>query len=162
MGAINYKSNKYINLGYDLSNDNILVNNIDLYDDDNDRQDLYDDICFTYDDIKDLIDQYDLYYIYVKAEPGYYEGFYIDIDFDYSFFNDYQEKQTVLKEITKLKHLLFEIVNNYKIVNCHNSWCTTYDTKEETKQEIKAAIYKLRQETKQTPTAKNYFKKWCA
>lgn len=160
MGTINYKSNDYINLGYDLSNQNFYCRMVEFYDDDSSRDDLEGEINATYELIEDLIESYDLEFFKINIKNGYYEGFYIDINFDYSYFYNYIEKQDAQKEITKIKKLLYDIIDYGNIVNCHNGWCTGYDTIEDTKAAIKEAIKKMRYVVNTTDTARKHFKNW--
>lgn len=165
MGAINYGTGKYINLGYDLSENNCLYNEVMKHNINDEeyqqaKDELYYNICYEYDKITELIESYNFELLDIQVLSGYYEGFYLDISFEYCYFNDYQEKQATLKEVTKLKKLMFEIIKNYNIVNCQNGWGTVYNTYEETKEKIKEAIKEIKQDIKQTPTSKKYWKEW--
>lgn len=154
MGTINYKSNDFINLGYDLSHKNYYVKINDTYE-------IETEINYLYETITDLINSYNLEYFKIDIQQGYYEGFYIDIDFEYCYFDNYREKQEAQKEITRIKKLLYNIIDYGHIVNCQNGWCTTYYTQEETKEEIKEAIKKMRETVKETITGvKQYERFW--
>ena len=82
MGAINYKTSDYITIGYNL-------NTTDDYNDDY--------FYFMQEDFKiaqDFLKQYYFYYFHVTIKPGYYEGFSINIEFNYSWcFDCWQDRQ---------------------------------------------------------------------
>ena len=160
MGTINYGTSKYISLGYDLSDNNYYCRMIDFYDSDEDREELECDVNCLYEIINDKIKELDLECFKITCEYGYYEGLYLDIDLDYCYFDNYQEKQAAQKEITTIKHFLLDTIEYGHIVKCENGWCTTYCTYEETKAAIKEAIKEMRNDVKNTLTAKNYNRYW--
>ena len=68
MGTINYKTSDYITIGYNC-------NNIDY-----DENEWYtDEIQYQFDELAKRRAAYNFYYFHVSIEPGYYEGFSIDI-----------------------------------------------------------------------------------
>lgn len=142
MGTINYGYNKYFNIGMNLSH------NYDEYD----YQCEYE---YQFEETQHTIDKYNFNFFKIGIENGYYEGFYIWIDFDFLYFDDWNEKRQMLKEITQLKHLLNELCYN-GLVKYSPGWCTTYHTEEETKTAIKKAIRKTKEEIKHFPTYKKY------
>ena len=158
MGSINYKRNNIVTLGYNIPKkeeeaEKEAENEIEI-------KDIYFDIEEAdFEDLKEIYNKYSFDILDVKIEAGYYEGFYIDINFDYIYFDNAEEKQEALKEATKLKKFLFDSLN-VGMVACDPSWCTSYCTLEESKKEIKEAIKKLKEEIKSTLTEKNYFKKF--
>ena len=115
MGTINYKKSDYITLGYN-------TNNID-YDDE-----FYsDDINSEYEEIAAILKNEFFYYFHITIEPGYYEGFSIDIENNFSyFFDDYSEKLQALKEATKIKKFFLYIVDNFNINVVCPGWHTAY------------------------------------
>ena len=141
MGAINYKTSDFITLGYN-------TNNIE-YDDD-----LYNDLINDeYEEIKYLLDKEYFYYFHVTLEPGYYEGFTIDIEHNFSYcYDNYYEKLQALKEITQIKNFLLYIVNNFNISAVYPGWCTAYANYKKTIEEINAAIIEMKYSVKNTPT----------
>ena len=153
MGTINYCSNKYITLGVNV--DYLYEEKEEL--DDNDIYYDEDDYLSDYfDEIQDIIDKYNFEYFIVKLKAGYYEGFYVYIkDYDYAFFDNSYEKNETLKEATKLKKLLIELAEN-GLVACFPGWCTSYLSKEGSKEEIKEAIKQIKQDIKKIPTYKIY------
>ena len=141
MGAVNYKTSDYITLGYN-------TNNID-YDDQ-----YYDDLINDeYDEIKFLLNKQYFYYFNVKLEPGYYEGFTIDIEHNYSYcYDNYTEKLQALKEITRIKQFLLYVINNFNINVVYPGWCTGYGDYKKTIAEINDAIIEMKNSVKNTPT----------
>jgi hypothetical protein len=151
MGAINYGSNDYFNIGMNLP----IFDNYTSY---TDRQYEYEtELEFLYDETQQLINKYNFDYFTVKIEPGYYEGFYIHIDFDFLWLDNYQEKLTVLKEITQLKKFLLECCQ-YGLVRYSPGWCTSYYSEQETIQDVKAAIKEMKQNFRNYPTYYTYKK----
>jgi hypothetical protein len=141
MGTINYKTSDYITLGYNTGD-------IDYEDE------FYsDDIQFEFDGIKALLEDASFYYFHITLEPGYYEGFSINIEYNFSYcLDNYFEKLEALKEITRIKNFLIYIVNNFNINVVYPGWCTSYGDYKKTISEINAAIKEMRCSVKQTPT----------
>ena len=141
MGTINYKTSDFITLGYN-------TNNID-YDDQ-----FYDDlITDEYDEIKFLLNKQDFYYFNVKLEPGYYEGFTIDIEHNFSYcYDNYYEKLQALKEITRIKQFLLYIINNFNINVVYPGLCTGYGDYKKTISELNNSIIEMKNSVKNTPT----------
>ena len=140
MGTINYNTSRYITIGInpdDYNDENYVVNDI-------------------YDEIKSVLNKYNFYFFNVCIVPGYYEGFSIDIDNNFSVcYDDYNEKREAQKEITQIKNFLIECVN-CGLVACFPGWCMGYANYKETLQLIKEAIKEMRMEAKDIPTYKNY------
>ena len=149
MGAINYSSNDTINIG--VNPDNYWIEN------ENGNTEFLDfEIAFDYKEITNLLNQYDFEYFTVKIEPGYYEGFYIDIDFDYLWVDSY-EKPLIQKEITQLKCFLNGCIER-GLVQYSPGWCTGYYSAIETRKNLDAAIKELRQIIRKYHTYKTYNK----
>lgn len=141
MGTINYKTSDFITLGYNC-------NNID-YDDEFYHELIQD----NFDQIATTRARYNFYYFHVSVEPGYYEGFYIDIEHNFNYcYDDYNEKRAALKEITQIKKFLLECVNDFECVAVYPGWCTGYADYNETLKELDAAIREMRETVKNTPT----------
>jgi hypothetical protein len=141
MGTINYCTSDYITLGYN-------TNNID-YDDDF----YYEDINYEFDEIAALLKNEYFYYFHITLKPGYYEGFSIDIEYNFSYaLDNYGEKLQALKEITRIKNFLLYIVDNFNINVVYPGWCTSYGDYKKTISEINDAIKNMRESVKQTPT----------
>ena len=141
MGAINYKTSDFVTLGYN-------TNNIDYNDE------FYDEVINEeYDEIKYLLEEESFYYFHIVLEPGYYEGFTIDIEHNFSYcYDNYYEKLQALKEITQIKNFLLYIVNNFNINAVYPGWCTAYANYKKTIEEINAAIIEMKYSVKNTPT----------
>jgi hypothetical protein len=141
MGAINYFTSDYITLGYDL-------NDIDYSDE------FYsDDINYEYDEISAILKNEYFYYFHITLKPGYYDGFSINIENNFSYcFDDYNEKMQALKELTRIKHFLIYIVDNFNVCEVWPGWCTSYKDYYTTIKNIGAAIKEMKSEIKNTPT----------
>jgi hypothetical protein len=141
MGTINYCTSDYITLGYN-------THNIDYEDE------FYNDnINFEYDEISAILKNECFYYFHITLKPGYYDGFIIDIENNFSYcFNDYNEKLQALKELTRIKSFLIYIVENFNINVVYPGWCTSYGDYKKTISEINAAIKEMKNEIKNTPT----------
>lgn len=141
MGTINYKTSDYITIGYNL-------NNID-YDDE-----FYNDIITDYyDQIKYRLEKERFYYFHVKLDPGYYEGFALNIEFNFKYcFDDCNDKRAAQREITRLKAFLLECINDYECCSIWPGWCTTYHDYKTSVKHINAAISEMRAEVRTTPT----------
>lgn len=146
MGTINYGTSDYITIGYDCNN----YDEADIF-----HNDYVSDL---YKEIYHILKAEKFNAFSVELEPGYYEGFYIDIHFDFEYFYDYIEKQEAQKEITAIKKFLLECINNYKCVAVFPGWCMGYANYKDTLKELNRAIKQMRADVKSTPTAKNY--KW--
>lgn len=141
MGTINYKTSDFITLGYNC-------NDIDYEDE------FYHEIITDYyDQIAHRLAQYYFYYFRVALEPGYYEGYSIDIEFNFTYcFDNYDDKRAALKEITQIKKFLLECVNDFECVSVYPGWCTGYANYKTTLEELNAAIIEMRETVKNTPT----------
>ena len=145
MGAINYFTSDYITIGV----------NTDIYYDEEIEND---DNDFLYDEIKEILNRYNFCFFHVVLKSGYYEGFTVDIENNFSIaYNDYIDKKEALKEATQIKKFLLECIECGLCV-CYPSWCTTYLNYEKSKKEIKEAIKEIKEEIKNTPTWLKYKK----
>lgn len=144
MGTINYKTSKFISVGYNLK------------DIDYNNDDYYYDIEDSYDNISSILSKENYKIFEVSIHGGYYEGFYIDINFDYCYFDDYLEKKDALKELTKIKKFLLFCINNFNCCVCYNGWVNTYLDCKESRKKLSDAIKKARLFIKNIPTYKNY------
>jgi hypothetical protein len=141
MGTINYFTSDYITLGYNTGH---IDYNDEFYSD---------DIQFEFDGINALLKDAAFYYFHITLKPGYYDGFTIDIENNFSiFFDNYGEKLEALKEITRIKNFLTYIVDNFNINVVYPGWCTSYGDYKKTIEEINAATKNMRAEVKDTPT----------
>lgn len=146
MGTINYKTSDYITLGYlDYSQQD--------FDDEYTPDDYYIYEEDDYTQIQYLLKDQHFYYFNVTLEPGYYSGFSLDIENNFSYcFDNYSEKLQALKEITQIKKIMLYLVENFSIRAVYPGWCTGYADRQETLSEINAAIKTMRDDVKYTPT----------
>ena len=138
MGAINYFTSDYITLG-------VNCNDIETDDD-------YYFINDLYDAIESTINGENFYYFNVKLRPGYYEGFSIDIEFNFSYcFNCWRDKIDANKEITRIKNFLINCIGE-GLCAVSPGWCTAYYDYNESIKRLKQAIKEMRQTVQNTPT----------
>lgn len=141
MGAVNYGTSDYINIGL----------NVDAGLDEWEVEQIRDEV-------QGILNKYGFYYFHIAIKPGYYEGFYIDIENNFPVcFDWYEEKRDAQKELTQLKKALFECVGA-GLVQYNPGWCTGYYTPAETVENIKATIKSARDEVKNIPTYKQWVK----
>lgn len=169
MGAINYGKSDYITLGIKPIDRQELENNVDFMKEmeeeareyggtvedaiNDDVQQCYIDSC---DNIRYALKKYNLQYYHITIQPGYYEGFYLEIECNYGlFFDSYRDKKEAQKEITAIKNLLTECAG-LGLVQCFPGWCTGYNDYKGTLAAIKAAVKEMRQEMRQMPTWSQY------
>lgn len=139
MGAINYYTSDYITLG-------VNCNNIESDDD-------YYFLQEDFEILSDFIKEKNFYYFYVKLRPGYYEGFSIDIEFNFGIcFDCWQDKRDALKEITRIKQFLIDCINDFGLCAVSPGWCTAYCDYNKTMQRLKQAIKEMRDTVNNTPT----------
>lgn len=140
MGAINYNTSDFITIGYNC-------NDIDY-----DEPFYYEFIQDDHEQTKYILDQYNFCYFDVKIKPGYYTGFYIDIEFNYKYcFDNYKDKRDALKEITQIKKFLLSCLD-FGCCAVWPGWCTTYFTAAESIEKINASIKEMRATVQITPT----------
>ena len=169
MGAINYYTSDYITLGIkpyyttDFEEDREFMEemqgNTDEYGtsiDDEIEQYIADSYENDASNIECKLKKHRFEYFNVSIEPGYYEGFTINIENNYSVaFNDYVEKQEAQREITDLKRFLIECAG-LGMVACSPGWCTGYQDYDGTIKAIREAVREMRAEVKKTPTWAQY------
>jgi hypothetical protein len=169
VGAINYYTSDYITLGVkpydydDFANDADFMeeaqNNIDEYGGTIESE-IYSYIqeCYACDlmNVETALKHYDFYYFYVAIKYGYYEGFTIDIENNFSVaFDTWEDKQLAQKEITRLKEFLIECAG-LGLVSCSPGWCTGYSDYKGTLTRISSAVREMREEVRRTPTWAQY------
>lgn len=147
MGTINYKTSDFITIGYNCD----FIN----YDDE-----FYHDIISDYyEQVKYTLEKESFYYFNVTLEPGYYEGFSIDIENNFSVcFDGYEDKQLAQKEITRVKTFLTQCINDFECCVVHPGWCTGYENYGNSLQTLNTAIIEMRNTIKATPTYYNYIR----
>lgn len=162
MGTINYATSKFITLAiqpYDFfETEKYLKENAGYYDIDPESIDdnfVYEEMSryyeADYENAKYIIDKFDFNILDVKLLDGYYEGYSLNISFDWNYFDDTSEKREAQKELTQLRKLLIELAG-VGFVSCYPFWCTTYRDYNETLKEIDTAIKEARDYFKNFPT----------
>lgn len=176
MGAVNYFTSDYITMGYRRA---------DIGDFDSDKSEILEEMIsngFDADDISEddyseyvsqLIGDYEIEdfleieaelkkhsfcYYHVCLKHGYYDGFTVDIEFNYKVaFDGWEDKPEAQKEITEIKQFLLTCAN-MGLRACAPWWATTFYSYEETVAMISAAVKEMRQEVRNTPTWRQYEK----
>ena len=171
MGTINYKTSDYLTMGlnpvssYDLKNDSYFMEEmkqeISEYGGtiENAIQD-YITQCYEddYNNIETELNKHSFCYYNIRIEPGYYEGFSLMIENNYSIaYDDYIDKKQALKELTELKQFLLTCAG-YGLVVCYPGWSTGYENYNKTVEIIKQTIKEMKTEVKNTPTWNQYYK----
>lgn len=172
MGTINYCTSDYITLAFKPYNINDFTNDPEWLDfiqnewgiDINDENAIYqaaaEEINHYYEEdycnIATELNKYYFYYFHVTIEPGYYEGFSINIENNFPIcFDAYWEKRDAQKEITTIKQFLIDCAG-CGMVECSPGWCTGYSNYKDTLKAINEAIKEMREEVKATPTWVQY------
>ena len=141
MGTINYKQSDYITLG------------VKPYDEtETDAWLIYEELA---DDVQAELDEYFFRYFNVSLEPGYYEGFTVNIERNYDIFDTAYDRQNAQREITQIYRMLISCAN-LGLVSCYPGWSTGYDDYETTLDAIKEATAEMRGGVRQTPTMWQY------
>ena len=145
MGAINYNENEIIKLGYDIS----------LLEEDDEGFFMHDFI----EDIEEKINpfQSDYRLFKVNIEYGYYEGFYLHFEDNTGWcFADWREKREAFKELTWLKETLIACVKEDGLRSFGGRWCQRFYDYEDTIEEIKKGINKMKEYIRAIPTSLYY------
>lgn len=169
MGTVNYKTSKYITLGlkplcsYDLERDEEFMQEIqDQVDEyggsiENAISDYIEECTEeAFYKAENSLDKYIFRFFDVFIEPGYYEGFSIQIDTVYNYYDDWNEKREALKEATQLKKFLLECLEN-GLVQCFPGWCTGYASPEKSRHAILEAVEEMKREIKAEKTFRQYW-----
>ena len=147
MGTINYKTSDFITIGYNCE----FIDYEDIF---------YNDIIEDYyNQVKWTLNKENFYYFHITLEPGYYEGFSINIENNFGIcYDDYLDKKEAQKEITRIRTFLTACINDFECCVVYPGWCTTYEDYENSWKKINDAIKEMRQTVKNTPTWRNYQK----
>lgn len=169
MGAVNYFTSDYITLGlrpysrYDFENDREFMKELQAEVDEyggtlESALDSYINDCYEcdYENIKTELKKYRFHYYHIAIKPGYYEGFTLDIEFNYGVALDgWEDRRYAHKEITEIKQFLIDCAG-LGLVKCSPGWCTGYSDYNGTIQAIKTAIKEMRSELNTIPTWSQY------
>ena len=163
MGTINFGTSDYITMGTRTQNYSDFENDSDFlseYAKDIDRFGLdsviYDEISENYEcdriNIETLLKHYNFCFYHVAIKPGYYEGYYLDIENNFGIAYDcWEDKRAAQKEITQLQQFLIDCAGSgFTVV--YPGWCTTELNYNDSVKAIKAAIKEIREESKAIPT----------
>jgi hypothetical protein len=171
MGAINYKTSDYITLGvkpYDyfkFENDAEFMEEIknQIAEYGGNITDIINDYirCLYEDDFLNMeceLNKHHFWYFHISFNQGYYEGFTLDIEYNFPcFLDDYRDKTAAQKEITEIKNFLIACTG-LGLVECFPGWCTGYSDYKQTIAAINQAVKRMRQDVRNTPTSNQYFK----
>lgn len=169
MGAVNYHTSDYITLGLcpydfqDFENDTYLMEEIRRECEEyggtvEDAIENYISDCYEADyiNVNHELNKHDFYYYHITIEPGYYEGFTLDIENNLPVALDSWEDRTAAnKEITEIKQFLIDCAG-LGLVECSPGWCTGYNDYHGTLKAIKEAIKEMRDELRTIPTWSQY------
>jgi hypothetical protein len=145
MGTINYGTSEYITIGY----------NCNYLETDDDRF----FVQVDFDQIAGILKNEFFYYFHVTLNPGYYEGYYINIEYNFPIcFDDYIKKQAAQKEITRIKQFLLKCIEDFGCCAVFPGWCTGYADYKETHKLLNAAMREMRDDVRTTPTWQQYRK----
>lgn len=152
MGTINYGTSDYITIGLKPFDTDDYIYEDEYGEEDIDYDARADDMDCVWCKVEKIRARYAFYYFHVELKWGYYEGFYINIESNYSLcFDSGEDKREAQKEITQIKQFLLECVGA-GCVQCFPGWCMGYASCGETLNGIKKAIKIMREEVKNVPT----------
>ncbi len=169
MGTVNYKTSDIITLGLRPYEPRDFELDPDFMEDARERCEengcsLFDWIEgtineYTEDDrqtAENIISRYSFEFFQVSIEPGYYEGFSLDIESNFPIaFNDWTEKREAQKEITEIKQFLLACVD-LGLCQVWPGWCTKYQDRQTTIAAISEAVKEMREDARQTTTWSQY------
>lgn len=184
MGAVNYGTTYYMYQNGKRQQDKDITIGLKPRSDYNDDESGYNDYVSYFDDPEQALSRCDYdratddysreeteYYLEesklpshykVTIEPGYYEGFYLKIEGDDPWALDSKKKAEYQKDITCLKRLLLELMNDIGLKVVHPGWCTSYCDEKKGLKELNEFIKNLRQEIKDVETYAHYMKRCAA
>lgn len=156
MGTINYNSNKFVTLGIEPYDFNDMK---EAYIQDTQDQDIPDQVIFDqiseyyscdYANADQELKKLALDNFKVSIENGYYEGLYIDIEYNNLFFYDQEEKDATIKEAESIKQFLVSCAG-MGFVSCIPFWYTIYKNYDETLKDIEDGFNKMMDDINNTP-----------
>lgn len=169
MGAVNYFTSDYITLGlhpYDIDD---FTSDADFMDEiENEIEEYggtveeainnYINDCYEsdFENIEFELNKHNFRYYHITIKPGYYEGFTLDIENNYSIsYDSWEDKRDAQKEITEIRRFLIACAG-MGLVECSPGWCTGYSDYNGTVKAIGEAIKEMREEARATPTWAQY------
>lgn len=167
MGTINYSTSDYITMGlrpYDYKEADPLFMAIMKHEAAENGEtvenyiDEYYSQCYTddYNNIAAELEKYRFWYFHIAIKPGYYEGFSLDISYNFPVaFDNWEERREAQKEVTEIKRFLTDCAG-LGLVECSPGWCTRYGDYKSTIAAIKKAVAAMREEIRVTPTWAQY------
>lgn len=174
MGAINYGPSRYITMGIKPCEPSDLLADADFRewineeynfrpeDNESEAYGIAADVAQDYDrEDKDnaerLIETFGFFeYYHIAVKPGYYEGFYIDIENNRPIaFDSWEDRREAQKEISRIKKMLLTLAD-CGLCSVWPGWCTTYRDRSGTREDINKAIREMREEARSTPTWAQY------
>lgn len=169
MGAVNYRTSDYITLGlrpYDVDDFTSdaefmqeIQSEVNAYGGTvEDAISSYISDCYSDDlaNIQNELDKHSFYYYHVAIVPGYYEGFTLDIEFNFPVALDcWEDRREASKEITELGQFLRDCAG-LGLVACFPGWCTGYSDYNGTITAINEAVKAMREELQSIPTWRQY------
>ena len=110
--------------------------------------------------IEEFLDNADLpYYFKIGIECGYYEGFYLKIEENLPWcFEDASEKADAQKDVTKLRKVLLDSLDNGLCV-VYPGWCTGYANHAESRRDVRGFINDIRHMVHDMDTVATYKRK---
>lgn len=169
MSAVNYSTSDYITMGvvpysvYDLEQDAEFMR--ELQEEVNEYGGTVEEAlpryisdCYADDrmNIEHELKKHCFQYFHIAIKPGYYEGFTLDIEYNYPVaFDGYEDRQEASKEINEIKRFLLDCAG-MGLVKCSPGWCTGYADYNGTVAAIGEAVKEMREEVKNTPTWRQY------
>jgi hypothetical protein len=131
-------------------------NNLALVNEPESQEEQEEQYFFNYEleEVEEELKNHEFYYFNLAIEFGYYEGFYLKLKEDNTklIYENTQEKKEVLKELTKIKNILIQFVNDGLLWGCHPSWLYNRLDTSQTLKEIKELIKQLKEEVKSSYT----------
>lgn len=169
MGAVNYFTSDYITMGLRPYDSLELENDLEFMEEMQTQVNEYGgtienaiteyiEDCYNcdYENIKTELEKHNFYYYHIAIKPGYYEGFTLDIENNFSVALDsWEDRRDANKEITEIKQFLIACAG-LGLVQCSPGWCTGYNDYKGTLKAIKAAIKEMRDELRTIPTWAQY------
>lgn len=169
MGAVNYFTSDYITMGLrpydvdDFTSDSGFMEEIEKEVAEcggtvEEAINSYINDCYEsdYENISFELSKHNFQYYHITVKPGYYEGFTLDIENNYSIaYDSWEDKRAAQKEITEIKQFLIACAG-MGLVKCAPGWCPGYSDYNGTIKAIGEAIRDMREEARSIPTWAQY------